>query len=318
VRRGTFSLVSSGKLKWLEGASLARRRWLLHAFSTRAGGISRVASGSASALNLGFIETDKRTNVEKNRGRFFRALGAEDWPLAGLRQIHSSNIFLVVKSSQGGLEYRPSGYYPPRAPDHTPPQGDALLTHEPGVLLSVRSADCLPVLLADVRRRAVAAVHAGWRGALAGIIEKAVGEMVRIFGSSPSDLVAAIGPSIRACCYEVGDEVVSAFCGRYPNGEEFFRSAPQDKAETEIARRHPLLFLSKQPPGHGPDSTGKKHLDLVAVARYQLRRAGLSPTHIAVADYCTACRTDLFFSHRREGSGTGRTMTVIGIEPLDN
>lgn len=178
----------------------------------------------------------------------------------------------------------------------------------------MRSADCLPVLLADVRRRAVAAIHAGWRGALAGIIEKTVGEMVRLFGSRPGDLIAAIGPSIRACCYEVGDEVENAFNGRYPNGEEFFRAAPHDKTETEIARRYPLLFLSKQPPGHGPEPNGRKHLDLVAVARYQLLRAGLSTTRIKVANCCTACQTDLFFSHRKEGSGTGRAMAVIGIE----
>ena len=297
---------------------MARQPWLVHAFSTRAEGNSRVPSGPASALNLGFIETDKPANVDKNRRRFFQALGAGEWPLAELRQIHSTSIFVVVKGPRGGLRYLPSGYPTPRASNRMLPQGDALLTNEPGVLLSVRSADCLPILLADVRCRAVAAIHAGWRGALAGIIEKTVGEMVRVFGSRPRDLIAAIGPSIRACCYEVGDEVVNAFMGRYPNGEEFSRAAPNDRTEAHIARRYPLLFLSKQPPGHGPQPTERKHLDLVAVARYQLRRAGLSPDHVAAANYCTACRTDLFFSHRKEGSGTGRAMAVIGIGAVNS
>ena len=272
-------------------------------------------AGPAAGLNLGFVETDRRAAVRKNRRQFFRALGADGYLLAELRQIHSSNIFQVVKGRRGRLEYRPSGYPPAGGSAPAPPPGDALLTNEPGVLLSVRGADCLPVLLADTRRRVVAAIHAGWRGALGGIVEKAVGEMVQIFGSQPRDLTAAIGPSIRSCCYEVGEEVVSAFCGRYRNGEKFFREAPEDKTESEIARRYPLLFLSQQPPGHGPNPVRKKHLDLVAVARDQLRRAGLSSTHISVANYCTACRTDLFFSHRREGAGTGRTMAVIGIEP---
>jgi purine-nucleoside/S-methyl-5'-thioadenosine phosphorylase / adenosine deaminase len=290
---------------------LAREPWLLHAFSTRSGGASRTP---AAGLNLGFIETDQRKIVEKNRKRFFHALGSGSFALAELRQIHSTNIYQVVRGARGKIDYRPSGYPVPQTARRVLPQGDALITQEPGVLLSVRAADCMPVLLADPRRRAVAAIHAGWRGALAGIVKIAVGEMIRIFDSHPDDLLAAIGPSIRACCYEVGDEVVNTFCGRYPKGENYFRAAPHDKVEEEIARRYPLLFLSQKPPGHGPDAVTALHLDLVAVARDQLRKAGVSDGKIQVADFCTACRTDLFFSHRKEGSGTGRMMAVIGIK----
>jgi copper oxidase (laccase) domain-containing protein len=137
--------------------------------------------------------------------------------------------------------------------------------------------------------------------------------MVRVFGSRPRDLVAAIGPSIRACCYQVGDEVVNAFSGRYLKGEDYFRAAPHDRVEEEIARRYPLLFLTKLPPGHGPDAAPTLHLDLVIVATDHLTRAGVSLSKIHVADFCTACQTDVFFSHRKEGSGTGRMMAVIGI-----
>ncbi|HEV2348833.1 MAG TPA: peptidoglycan editing factor PgeF [Terriglobia bacterium] len=297
-------------MKRLEATKLARARWVLHAFSTRIQGVSRAP---AAGLNLGYVEGDQRKNVERNRERFFRALGAGQFPLAELRQIHSTLVYQVVRGKRGKLEYRPSGYPNPPGSRPAAPAGDALLTQEPGVLLSVRGADCMPVLLADPRQRAVAAIHAGWRGALAGAVEKTVGEMVRIFGSRPNDLLAAVGPSIRACCYQVGDEVVTAFCGRYPNGESFFRPAPHDKVEEDISRRYPLLFLSKQPPGHGPESVPTIHLDLAAVARHQLRSAGLMNSKIQVADFCTACRTDIFFSHRQEGGRTGRMMAVIGI-----
>lgn len=310
MRRAKFQIVSRNGLEWLECVPLARQAWIQHAFSTRSGGASRAP---AAGLNLGFMETDSRVRVEKNRRQFFHALGARQFSLAELRQIHSATVYQVVRSARGRLDYRPAGYSYPRAVRNGIPQGDALLTQEPGVTLSVRSADCMPVLLADPRRPAVAAVHAGWRGALAGIVEITVGEMTRVFGSNPGDLVAAIGPSIRACCYQVGSEIVSAFSGRYPKGEDFFRAAPHDRVEEEIARRYPLLYLTKKPPGHGPDTASTLHLDLVAVATDQLTRAGVNPSRIHVADFCTACHTDIFFSHRKEGSGTGRMMAVIGI-----
>jgi YfiH family protein len=310
VRRQNFKIVSSHGLEWLESGSLARQPWLLHAFSTRLGGASRPP---AAGLNLGFIETDHRATVTRNRKRFYRELRADHFKLAEVQQIHSVINYRVVRGSRGELGYCPSGYRTPQPLTKVSWAGDALLTNEPGVLLSVRAADCMPLLLADPPRRAVAAIHAGWRGALAGIVEITVGEMLRVFGSRPQDLLAALGPSIRACCYQVGEDVVNAFCGRYANGEDFFRATPRDNAEDEIARRHRLLFLTRQPPGHGPAVVPAIHLDLVAVARDQLDRAGLRSRNIQVADFCTACRTDLFFSHRKEGSGTGRMMAVIGI-----
>jgi purine-nucleoside/S-methyl-5'-thioadenosine phosphorylase / adenosine deaminase len=310
VPQHEFKIVTRRGLKNLEATKLSRQAWLLHAFSTRINGASRTP---AVGLNLGYIDGDKRKNVDRNRERFVRALGARNYPLAELHQIHSTLVYEVVRGKRGKLEYRPSGYSNSPGARRGRPAGDALLTREPGVLLSVRAADCMPVLIADPRQRAVAAIHAGWRGALAGAVEKTVGEMVRIFGSRPADLLAAVGPSIRACCYQVGDEVVNAFCGRYTNGENFFRPAPHDQVEEEISRRYPLLFLSKRPPGHGPESEPTMHLDLAAVARHQLQRAGLKNTKIQVANFCTACRTDIFFSHRKENGRTGRMMAVIGI-----
>jgi hypothetical protein len=191
------------------------------------------------------------------------------------------------------------------------PAGDALLTDQAGILLSVRTADCLPVLLVDAKRRAVAAVHGGWRGLQARIVEKAVGEMRCVYGSEPENLLAVLGPSIRACCYEVGQEVVEAF--HFLHADKFFRKVTE--APAMHSERFPLPSLKMQPPGYNPTSKPSIHLDLVAVAQGQLLATGLAPHHIVTVDYCTACRTDLFYSHRKEGSHTGRTLAVIGIRP---
>jgi YfiH family protein len=303
-------MVSRGGLEWLECTSFSRFPWLLHAFSTRRGGVSE---GRAAGLNLGFVTADARANVEENRQRFFAALGTEGYSLAALRQRHSTHIYLVMRGASGQLEYRPAGFPAPQPPGHPLPVGDALVTDQPGVLLSVRTADCLPVLLLDPRRRALAAIHAGWRSALGRIVEKTVGLMRAVFGSDPHQLLAALGPGIRACCYEVGEEVVAAFCARFAQGETFFREALRENPSASFTARHPQLFLSGQPPGHLTRPAPAPHLDLVTVAEAQLCSAGLRPSNIQVADFCTACRTDLFFSHRREGKGTGRMMGVIGI-----
>jgi len=186
------------------------------------------------------------------------------------------------------------------------------VTSEPDVLLSVRTADCLPVLVADVKLHVIAAVHAGWRGALARVIEKTVGEMRRIYGSAPENLVAALGPAIGRCCYEVGDEVVDAFRARFTECDDFFCPPPLER-DTERARsRYSLLFHTQAPPGHRGERSSL-HLDLVAVAQAQLTAAGLRASAIHDSGYCTACRRDLFFSYRREGSQAGRMMAVIGV-----
>ena len=312
---------SRGGLAWIEHPLLARYRWLIHAFTTRLGGASR---GPSAGLNLGFTKGESRARVRKNRDLFFRQLGAEHFAQAALRQVHSATVYQVGRASDGELEYRLGGN-----PLHAPPgltqhDGDALLTDEAGIMLSVRTADCLPVLLVDPKRRGVAAVHAGWRGALARIVEKTVGEMRRLYGSDPRDMLAVLGPSIRVCCYEVGQEVEDAFQGRFLEADRFFHT-PLESAASHLKNTGKsacatspagsLSFLNMRPPGHNPSAKPSAHLDLVVVAQDQLRDAGLAPQHVAVADFCTACRPDLFYSHRREGSGAGRMLAVIGIRP---
>ena len=292
---------------------MAEVPWLVHAFGTRQCGALRpkpAGQKSAKSAGNGFAGTGH------GRSRFLQALDAGSFPLAALRQTHSSIIYSVSRlAGRGSLLYQLAGNPLPGSadPSRTRP-GDALITEQAGILLTVRVADCVPILMADRERRAVAAVHAGWRGALSRIIEKTAGEMCRTFGSRPENLMAAIGPSIRQCCYEVGPEVVDAFCGIFPAGEQFFHKVLATPEESRMALRYQTLFRHQAPPGHqAEESLSKVHLNLAAVARYQLERAGVPPGQIYVADYCTACRTDLFYSYRKEGSLAGRMMAVIGI-----
>lgn len=303
-------IVRRGGLAWIQHPLIARYSWLIHAFSTRQGGVS---CGPSAGLNLGFTEGEPRARVRENRDLFFQQLGAEHFAPTALRQVHSASVYQVRRATSGELEYCLGGNRMPEQPGVAQIAGDGLLTDQAGILLSVRTADCLPVLLVDPKHRAVAAVHAGWRGALARIIEKAAGEMRRVYGSEPQDLFAVLGPSIRVCCFEVGEEVEEAFQGRFPHADRFFRKVTE--APAWHSKRRPLSFLNMQPPGHGPACAAPIHLDLVAVARDQLLAAGLAPHHIAAVDFCTACRTDLFYSYRKEGSRTGRMMAVIGICP---
>ncbi len=310
--RESFRLISRAGLGWLESRRLTTLPWLLHAFSTRRGGFSRPP---VRGLNLGFVASDRRSNVRRNRLRFFEVVGEPGFSPASVRQIHSATPCQVRRGSGGELEFRPSGYAVSSGSSRQVPAGDALMTDERGILLSVRVADCLPVLLVDPQRPAVAAIHAGWRGGLQRVVEKTVGVMRRVFGSDPRHLLAALGPSIRACCCAVGQEVVDAFCGRFVNGEHFFRQPPADGQSQPPGAHHTTPLLSAQPPGHEQKSRPAAHLDLVAMAQDQLRHSGLQPANIFVAPFCTACRTDLFFSHRKEGARTGRFMSIIGIRP---
>ena len=314
-------IVSRRGLAWIEHPLLARYRWLIHAFTTRRGGAS---GGPSAGLNLGFTKGESHARVPKNRDLFFRQLGGEEFAQAALRQVHSATIYQVGRASDGELEYRLGGNLLPGPSGLARHEGDALLTEEAGIMLEVRTADCLPVLLVDTKRRAVAAVHAGWQGALARIVEKTVGEMRRLYGSDPRDMLAVLGPSIRVCCYEVGQEVEDAFQGRFLEADKFFRTRLESstshledtgKSACATSPAGSLSFLNMRPPGHNPSAKPSAHLDLVAVAQAQLREAGLAPHHIAAADFCTACRPDLFYSHRREGSGARRMLAVIGIRP---
>ncbi|MGH9585910.1 MAG: peptidoglycan editing factor PgeF [Acidobacteriaceae bacterium] len=274
--------------------------WLLSGFSTRTGGTTSVytAAQRAGELNLGFTPADSREVVLENRRRFFRDITIDAaFPAVTLRQIHSSLIRRVTTADAAPAEARL--------------KGDGLMTADPGLLLAIQTADCIPVLIADRKTRAVAAFHAGWRGTLKRIVENGVGRMRLEFGSQPKDLVAAIGPGIGQCCYSVGEEVRSEFLSQFAYAEELFCDVYDSDP---VREKYPLLFLTARAPGHshiGPSL----HLDLAEANRHQLLDAGLAPDAISVTGHCTSCRGDLYFSHRASHGFTGRMLSVIGIRP---
>ena len=221
--------------------------WLIHAFTTRAAG-----NFSSEAL----------------ADQLPPSLTAGAMRLASVRQIHSDRL-RSLKSDASATPH----------PDR--PEADGLLTSRAGHLLGIRTADCLPLLYVDRGRRAVAAVHAGWRGTAKGIAARAVERIWKEFGSPPGDLEVVIGPGIGPCCYEVGSEVADQF-----------------DASAVRTRRKP-------------------HLDLPRANRSQLIQAGVKESRIWSADMCTVCEAGRFYSYRREGRQAGRMLAVIGIR-VDN
>jgi polyphenol oxidase len=275
-------------VKILQVPALTKLPWLIHAFSTRPGGVSEL--NGQHVLNLSFTDWDARENVQENRRRFQTAAGAKNLPLIALKQIHS-DVIQVFDTAPG-----------------EPCKGDASITNHPGLLLAMQTADCVPILLVDPKKRAIAAIHAGWRGTLARIVTKTIGLMQMHYATRPSDLLAAIGPSIGPCCYEVGTEVATQFLSQFHDAPDYF-----DEFRTGD-EPNPIQWLNMMPPGHQPPPKGVL-LDLRKANRSQLLAAGLRPQNIHTSDLCTACRPDLLFSYRKEGPHAGRLMSVIALRP---
>ena len=284
------------KPRILQARQLNGIPWLVHGFSTRQGGFSRVYG--KAALNLGFTKDDTEAAVERNRSAFLAELGAKrepnsnsSLPLVTLRQVHSDIIRFVDSPAAQELV------------------GDGLITDTPELLLGIQTADCLPIIVVDPKRRAVGVFHAGWRGTVKRIVEKGVGEMHRHFGSRPRDLRAAIGPGIHGCCYEVGEEVRDQFESQFAYSANLFREVEEFN---EVREKYPMLFLTARAPGHSV-LPKKIFLDLVEANRQQLLAVGVPGKSIEASPLCTNCRTDLLFSYRAEKGRTGRMMAVAGI-----
>jgi YfiH family protein len=292
-------LLAPNGVQWLPVSGWQKFPWLWHGFSTRKGGLSRAfcAEGAQSELNLGFSGDDRET-VARNRRLFAEAVtGDSATPLICLRQIHSS-LLVVARTEDAGCGDSSLGC-----------KGDGLMTDDPSLLLGIQTADCIPVLVADRKRRAVAAFHAGWRGTVHRIVEKGIGRMRLEFGSRPEDLIAAIGPGIGPCCYAVDEDVFSSFESQFSYARELFREV---YSVDPVRNKYPMLFLTQRAPGHseiGPSL----HLDLVEANRRQLLAAGLKPRSIKIAGGCTSCQPEMFFSHRASQGHAGRMMSVIGI-----
>jgi hypothetical protein len=235
-----------------------------------------VSRGPYAALNLGASVGDDPAAVEENRRRFFGSFGLQPSQVVRVKQVHGDGVLIVndgLVSRRGfpgvlldeGYEY------------------DAMVTNLQDLALVISTADCLPLLIHDPMHGAVGAVHAGWRSTAKRIATRALEAMGAAYRTDPKDCQVAIGPGIRGCCYEVGDEVTRAMAVALPAWE---------------------AHAERTGPGHW-------RLDLAGVNRAILEAAGIRTRRIADLQLCTACRTDLFFSHRAEKPRTGRMMNLI-------
>lgn len=252
----------------VEASSLARLEGIAHGFFTRLGGTS---DGLYDALNCGLGSGDERAKVKENRARVGRALDAVKGPVTP-RQVHSA-VAVVVEEAWGA--------------EGAPP-ADAVVTNQKGLAIGVLTADCAPVLFADGQAGIVAAAHAGWRGALDGILEATVAKMVEL-GAARGHIRAALGPCIHQPSYEVGEEFEARFVDRDAEYRAFFSR---------------------------PEPDGRPHFDLPGFVLARLRESGLD--EIEACTSCTYRRESLFFSYRRSchrgEPDYGRQITAIGIK----
>ena len=246
----------------------------VNGFSTRGGGVSAMPHDS---LSLAGFHDDAAENILENRRRFLKLFPGQ-WSLAGCWQVHGAEVRAVnsIAEAKPAEDQRGETIY-----------CDVIVSNADGVLASVKTADCVPLLIGDPRTRAFAAVHAGWRGTLAEAVVAGLKRLADEYDVRPEDVRVAIGASAGPCCYEVGSDVIEAFSSRFEYGAELFT----------------------------PSRPGHAFVDLIAANRHQLASAGVQPERIHVVPFCTMCRTDLFFSYRQEKKlqgKVGRLMAVIG------
>jgi YfiH family protein len=238
-----------------------------------------VSAMPKDALSLAGFNDDRAENILENRRRFLK-LFSGDWALAGCWQVHGADVRVVANAGEANPAENEKG---------DTIYCDVIVSNAKGVLAGVKTADCVPILIGDPVSGGFAAVHAGWRGTLAIAAVVGVNRLVHEYGARPEDLCVAIGASAGPCCYEVGTDVIDAFTNRFSGAS---------------------LFTSTRP--------GHAKIDLLRANRAQLESAGVLPDRIHIAPICTMCRTDLFFSYRREKSlhgKVGRLMAVVGRAP---
>ena len=243
---------------------------VVHCFSTRHGGVS---TGCLASLNLGTHRGDDWNNVYENYRRLGAAVGFTPEQTVFTRQTHTDIVARVGAAERGDGLFR-----------EVEPERDGICTNEPGVALVCFAADCTPILLHDPVRRAVAAVHAGWRGTAKGIAARCVELMTREFGTDPADLQAAIGPCIGPCCFETGPEVPEAMLAALGSEAAQFIRERCSSTDKQCLSQH---------------ASGKYDLDLKQLNALWLRRAGVN--QIDVSCDCTRCQPDRFWSHRFAG-----------------
>ena len=257
---------------YLSYPRLERESAIVHGFSTRLGGVSEGCLGS---MNLSFSRGDDPLNVMENYRRIGEVLGTDPEHMVASRQTHTTNIHAVTEKDCGNGIGRASSYE----------DIDGLVTDVPGIALVTYYADCVPLYFVDPVHRAIGLAHSGWRGTVAGMAACMVLYMQEHFHSRPEELVTAIGPSICADCYEIGEDVAEQFRGHFPEK---------------------VLQKGKTP--------GKYQLDLWQANRSILLNAGVLPEHIAVTDVCPCHNPEYLFSHRASHGQRGNLAAFLMLK----
>lgn len=275
----------AGKVPYIEFPSLSEIPFITHGFSTRLGGVSK---GMFSSLNLGSGSSpykDNPDNIRENLIRIADSIGVDPNSLVVSDQVHKTDIRLVNNKDKG------KGFNIPR--DYK--EIDGLITKTPGITLVTKYADCVPLFFVDSLNKAIGLSHAGWKGTVGKIGYKTVDEMARAFGSNPKDIIALIGPSICGDCYEVGEEVATEF-------RNVFSSINKYKQEDYEA---PSILIENH--------RGRYQLNLWEANRRVLLEAGLSIDNIHMSKVCTACNSDILFSHRKTNGKRGSLAAFLAL-----
>jgi len=270
-------------VRYVAFESLAALRGLDALVTTRHGGVS---AGPFATLNLGGRTGDEREAVRTNRARTAGVIHAAPTWLTFGQQVHGARVSVVANENRGDVFE----------------ETDALVTNAALVPLVILTADCAAIFLFDPVQRAVGIAHAGWRGTVARIAQRTVVTMRDAFGSNPADLIAGIGPSIGPCCYEVGRDVIDAAT------EAFEGRVEEVLVEPDMASAGSFRASVNE---------DKKHFDLWRANELVLLDAGVREERIETSRLCTACRTDVFYSHRAEHGNTGRFGGIVMLhEPV--
>lgn len=253
-----MTLNNKDEVPYLTYNALDKISFIKHCFSTRLGGVSR---GEFESMNLSFDRGDSDENVTENYRRLCQSAGLEFDSLTASAQDHHTFVRKV------GVNERGIGIYKPKDMQSV----DALMTDERGITLVTYYADCTPIYFVDIKNKAIALAHAGWRGTAGRIAEKVVNAMKDSYGTDPSELICAIGPAISKCCYEVDESCCQHF-------------KAMDDLNTEA-----FIFTK---------DGGKYMLDLLEVNRQILIKSGVRNENITISDLCTCCNSELLWSHR--------------------
>lgn len=267
-----------GAVEYLTFPILEQTGLVRHLFSTREGGVSE---GIYRSMNLSYTRGDVKAAVDENYRRIADVLGCSVEDFVCSDQTHTTNLRVVTREDRGKGVLYPKDYR----------DVDGLLSQEPGIVLATFYADCVPLYFVDMKRKAVALAHSGWRGTVARMGQCVVDRMGECFGTRPEDLVAAIGPSICQSCYEVSEDVADAFA------EEFCREGQRDR----------ILQAKGQ---------GKYLLDLWTANELVLKEAGIPGEQIQVTDVCTCHNSEYLFSHRASQGRRGNLGAFLGL--MDN